>query len=357
MRSDTNDTDDGRTTLQSCSSHDSVITDNEESLSQQDSHDGHMTSSPKARTGRSLSSSKESEGHSSSSLLLSPALRRAASERMKSAKNFLKKMESLRKPRKSPTSLKSGTQFLEISQPTVVDSGSLEDRMQTLGCVDISPTTAQPPAAPQSLSSTAKTTIPSSTADPSEIGGTPTVKSAVTCKLEGEKFFPSSSPETHANHNSNALDETVYVLDTEYRPGAFPKVIANGYIDMGNGSQVNYRTGSFNMGVESSNFKADLKKRINTENTTQQKTESYYSPQHKHKNRLSVYDNLPMSADAITVERKSSNAQVELDLILHDLYQNINDLNQSLTDDATLNMVSPLPVHVISNEQEGKTKY
>ena len=362
LRYDNQEADDGRTTLQSCSSHDSVITDNEES--HQDGRDSPLISSSHARASRTHSStSKDSGGADGHSLLLSPALRRAASERIKSAKNLLKKMESLRRPRKSSSSLRSvsrddSRQFLEISHPTAVTSDSLEERMQVLGCVDISP--ASTPSNTDVISPLVKRTMSS----PADTAGQPTT----TTKTKTENLITvNSSPTPHRrNHSSTALDEAVLLLDPDYKPGSFPKVITNGYIDMGNGSQVNYRTGSFNMGADSYSFKDNLKKRIHANTKRTLGKELSPSPPvirtkrmdavTRNENRLSIYDNIPSPLDvldqeptaspaapnivttsATSSEATNSNAQVELDLILHNLYQNINDLNQSLTDDITLN--------------------
>ena len=284
------------------------------------------------------------DGHS---LLLSPALRRAASERIKSAKNLLKKMEGLRRPRKSSSSLRGcrdrSFQLLEISQPTAVSSESLEERLQVLGCVDISPTSSPDhsvtPFVQRSMSFPVDT-----------------VRQSTTKSINNTLLHHNISPGSQKmNHSSSALDEAVLLLDPDYKSGSFPEVIASGYIDMGNGSQGKYRTGSFNMGVDSFTYKDNVNKLIQTKRVADKE------------NRLSIYDNMPSAHEemptstsdgnerdvvitsAITgdmVDEKSdnivsdsSNAQVELDLILHNLYRNINDLNQSLTDDASLTSV------------------
>ncbi|XP_059147333.1 uncharacterized protein LOC131935064 [Physella acuta] len=69
---------------------------------------------------------------------ISPRLRRAASEKIKSAKNIWKKVEGFKtkKPRRHP----HNRNIIEISGPVVADKENMQAKLQKLNCRDISPT-------------------------------------------------------------------------------------------------------------------------------------------------------------------------------------------------------------------------
>ena len=111
----------------------------------------------------------------------------------------------------------------------------------------------------------------------------------------------------------------MYSLQPGYKPGGFPKLISNGYIEMSNGSQLNYRTGSFNLGSDRhAHYEPVVLRHSKTSTPEGEDIPIFDGSEHRH----SIYDNVPVGSPA--------DAQVELDMILCDLFKNINGLNQSL---------------------------
>ena len=442
--------------LRSCSSHDSVLTDNEPSLGQLDdspllhhrsTHQRHGSvpdspsydhvspanlSVPTGGGGGTGGGGQERSERRSMSPI-SPRLRRAASERFRGAKIFLKRIESFKskKSKKKPLHATSstgggGSGKVEISGPVVMDSTSFQERMDRMGCVDISPTTETPTTAP-----VMSTTSPppflvdppgvrqrasasdlshhhsmgaagescSATSSPKSQPPPPTTSSSIPPSpspgagginkrngrvfLDSSSSFPSGSStlsdsQSHSEDPLRTLEHltpprAVYpgghrrnhsssdIMDMyggagagssnggDPKQGSYPMLVSNGYIDVGNGSQINYRTGSFNLGSESEDYKDRFNKRTAVKRavgdtasgqppagtqpedadgavvreTTPTSTPTPTSTRGG-EHRRSVYDNVPAGG------AESTDAQHELDMILHDLFENINGLSQSL---------------------------
>ena len=357
--------------IRSCSSHDSVLTDNE-SLSQQEdspvlqSKSQHKeielyipdsppsqryrtpSPTPLPKTSTPTTQLSDLEGNESPT---SPRLKRSASERLKGAKNFLKRMETLKSRRKKKNFMR--TEGVEISGPVLMDSPDMQQRIDKMNCIDISPTSEIPPEFLERNRRQIKADL-----DTCPIGeGTsdsemtpPVVRriermysdttsgsyhSAVSTLSDSEESMsrmgggPTTTQESPAskarfNHsaNSNDLDAT---------PGSkvegassssqkyYPKKITSGYIETGTGSQINYRTGSFNLGSDSEQYRDNF---LRVQNQGRRGSEDLNSLE----NRMSVYDNVP---DGELDPHK------ELDLILHDLFKNISGLSKTLSDNET----------------------
>ena len=319
--------------LRSSSSHDSMLTDNEESTSQtEDSpvfamrspHIPHALTPTDTNPQRSTSVPIE-EANSpvtttppSPGIPLSPRLQRAASDRFRGAKNFLKRMENF-STRRSTRRSKGPISRLDIGSPVLVDTPEVKERMDQLGCVDISPTLPTPPS---TSSSAALATSPAS-------GDSVFESSPVVVRKKFADTYSSGSAEVSLPGSQTATPSTlrrcvsgatnrveVYSLQPGYKPGGFPKLVSNGYIEMNNGSQLNYRTGSFNLGFDRHCDSVVL--RHSKTPTPEDEDLPVFNSEH----RQSIYDNVPTGTPG--------NAQEELDLILCDLFQNINGLNQSL---------------------------
>ena len=380
--------------IRSCSSHDSVLTDNEESLSQlEDSpllrsksvhvhrqHHGYMPDSPSSEEVHmspislqtpSSAGSQKSDRRSTSPL--SPSLRRTASERFRGAKIFLKRIESFKSSKKykkgknQPLSTSSNTgsvNKVEISGPVVMDSTSLQERMDKMGCVDISPTEETSPLLEgvtrrqrSAESSHSPRTSSDRTPDSSSAGLSPMSKRNGRIFLDSSSSYPSASstlsdcqsqsedplqildhhltppptvyPGGHRrNHSSSDIMDMQAGGGVDQKQGSFPMIVSNGYIEMGNGNQINYRTGSFNLGSESEDYRDNFVKRKGSKAVPSGSPERWPEAQSRPikdvslENRLSIYDNVPVS--------DVSDPQHELDMILHDLFKNINGLSQSL---------------------------
>ncbi len=264
----------------------------------------------------------------------SPRLRRAASERFKGAKNFLKRMESF-KSKKSIKRTKMPPSKLEIGQPVVTDAVGMRQTMDRLGCVDISPTADWSPK----LDSTRKQSETSSsfpdnlcvssydTASSSQSAQhlhrdstTESYHSAGTHCSDSEESWRSgthlSPPLGHKkNRSSSDIVDGIYPLDSEHKPGSFPKYLPGGFVDMGHGNQVNIRTGSVSQSFRQATLSTaprGVTQEVKYRNLGNRRQQLQSEPE----NRLSIYDNVPATGDP----------QKELDLILDDLFQNIQNM-------------------------------
>ena len=415
--------------IRSSSSHDSVLTDNEESLSQQDdsspvlhTRQGHQgfpppqshsspnpelqhnflprsavinSSSPFTQSSSNYFHHKQSGqngdvhlNHQSSqqnaekltvqnheSPLSPGSIRRAASERFKGAKNnFLKRMESLKQKRSAPRKLKrpsSPGEKMEISGPVVCnsDTDSFKERMDRYGCKDITPSPETSPsfkidkplAHKSGHSAELDLSVEGADISPSlfKRGGRVFVDTSNSSLEDSVKLNSGNSqsftnggssdlstelPAVFAqlgipldsnnsvchvtqqqNHSSSNLNDSS-TTGSKHSPGGFPKLVANGYIETNSGSQINYRTGSFNLGADSETYRDSyLRKnkpvynRASSEEPNAKTILNTRPSLATAEHRLSIYDNVPAT---------ESDPQKELDLILNDLFKNINDLTQ-----------------------------
>ena len=306
---------------------------------------------------------------------LSPgSIRRAASERIKGAKNnFLKRMESLKQkkstaPKKGRLPASPTGERIQISAPVVInsDSESMKERLDNMGCVDISPSNESSPTfimdrlhpnkagetleldssfestdispslykrggrvfldtSNSSLEDTAKCRVPTASVQSST--STPAGPSASTTAAELPACFsqlgiPTDTSSPRKNRSNSDLKD-IYNLDSSHEAGSFPKLVAHGYIETSSGSQINYRTGSFNLGSESNNYRDSFQRRTNKSASVRASSEepnsrsSSKAPSVGGDHRLSIYDNVPVI---------DGDPQKELDMILNDLFKNINDL-------------------------------
>jgi hypothetical protein len=287
--------------LASGSSHDSVITDNDNS-----SHaDESPLLSPKDLDSLMLPSpDAESYDVANANTWTSPRLRRAASEKLKSAKKFLKRIDTLKSSKRRK---KTGANRDDISGPKVVDSEEMKDRIERLQCIDIQVTSEVSPTSSESC----KNFQPFSDTDNSPEADKRSFH-------QNYDLLNSSFSDTEEGihgpflrHRRNLSDQGVGNSDLvgvpkDYVPGTFPKVLAGDYIKAGHGNIINYRTGSFNLGSDSAEcdeFVTNVTRRVKSEKRSTA-------------NRASFYDNVP----------DNENPHRELDQVLNELFQNINSL-------------------------------
>ncbi|KAL5011439.1 hypothetical protein ScPMuIL_009990 [Solemya velum] len=342
---------DGHFTVRSTSSHDSLLTDQNSSSETGDSpvldskmhHNGHLKES---YNNQKLSTPNDSGGQMT--FALSPRLRRAASERLKGAKNFIKRMESLktRRGRRGPRTI------VEISGPVITDKEDMQQKIQHLNCKDLSPSDT-PSSLLDELSSdnnlspilnitppwsdtsveyhTANNSFNDSRQNDSSAYVTPHSKLSGISSMENSLVSNDSASSNNEkdfswkSRNDSPHETDDSFLPSDYKPGTFPRMLPNGYIHVGQGHKVNYRTGSFSMGKENSpsvvNSKMHLKRcgsfdpRMNT-------------------HRVSVYDN-------VSPEEDLNAAQKELDIILFQLFEDINGLNKAIYGEEAEILVPP----------------
>ena len=398
--------------VKSTSSQDSLLTDNEESTSQlgnsplppkkngardnvPDRVHIHITDAlpeenatravnlfdnlDRSRTFKPIQTTPAVNGYYSREGSASPNLRRVQSEKVHSAKSFFKRIESF-KTRKSTKKVKYPLSTkLEIGEPIVVNTEDMKERMERLGCKDISPKSmvSDMSEATQELTNDLNTSytivsdsdlspVPSmadnnntttdsvflkshlisknnhTSSEDSLNKSSTTTSSSVTSKssprghqgtaVTKEIKGPNSLDEVHPDLNSSELDRVVFSLEhlePQQSLAGFPTVIPNGFIEVDEGHQLNYRTGSFNLGSHSEDYREHLQAMRNTRAASEEPERD--TPHHRRAGnnglmnteyRMSVYDNLGPDMDP----------QQELDKILKDLMENIDGLNQSLGD-------------------------
>ncbi|XP_076446493.1 rho GTPase-activating protein 7-like isoform X2 [Babylonia areolata] len=196
---------------------------------------------------------------------ISPKLRRAASERLKSA---LKKMESFKKKsKKYPTN----RNIVEISDPVVSDQEGMQAKLERLNCVDISPgggtATPTPRAPPQESTPGEKLAKGPSSLDtsyfpamspissephaaPPTSVGDQTINSSTSSQADSSslsEYYSAHSqllasfqacsdpnrrpvgPAVRKNSDSSLVE--IFLLPQDHKPGSFPRLLKNGYID------------------------------------------------------------------------------------------------------------------------------
>ena len=241
----------------------------------------------------------------------SPRLRRAASDRFKGAtKNFFRRLESI-KDKKSRPRLPAGK--VDISGPVLIDSPDIQETIERMGCVDISPSSdlakhknlslVSPPESPQN------TTIQ---------------------KLLSNNLIEPEPCNNFPSLNTSDVDQC-FTLDAEYKPGSFPKLINNGAIS--NGTQ-HHSSLHFTPMCYPQTKRTDCDRSvklhewhecdsyINNQSGDSLKMHSVSQYNHLKDQRLSVYDNVSMS--------DIPEPQSELDLVLNDLLASIGGLTQNL---------------------------
>ena len=200
-----------------------------------------------------------------SSFPVSPKLRRAASERLKSA---LKKMESFKKKsKKYPTS----RNIVEISDPVVADQEEMQAKLQHLNCVDIGPNgvgptpiakqpsppvgestpmdkvshgiaspdssslspispaspVVPPPAADAAADSSASSQTDSSSLSEYYTAHTQLLANFQACSGSGKPLGGSLG----GRKSSDSSLVEIFLLPQDHKPGSFPRLLKNGYID------------------------------------------------------------------------------------------------------------------------------
>ncbi|KAK7496603.1 hypothetical protein BaRGS_00012255 [Batillaria attramentaria] len=196
-----------------------------------------------------------------SSFPISPKLRRAASERLKSA---LKKMESFKKKSKKYPASRN---IVEISDPVVADQAGMQAKLEHLNCVDLSPAGTTPgwrtspdrestpkesggkfskvhtdrelgvspvqPISPITLSPLSQHSLD----DPSTPTQTNlslseyyTAHSQLLASFQSCSGVSVATSPVRKNSSDTNLKE-IFLLPQDHKPGSFPRLLHNGYID------------------------------------------------------------------------------------------------------------------------------
>ena len=300
------------------------------------------------------------DANGNATMKLSPKIRRAASERIKSAKSFLKRVESLKGRRRKPKNIS------DISGPVVTDNADMQAKIKHLNCKEINSTNKLQTVSPSnsevearlhpnldisanssSLSTPERKTPFSSPSNESvtinsldRTGDSSAFLSAnstfsdndasnsVNIPSDGALGFTPISRQNQSNNSS--LDNTF--LSTDYKPGRFPKVLDESIFST---SDTNVRTRSFSYIEDASEHSVDKVRRRGSCDPRNQL------------HRVSIYDNVPIEEDL-------SVAQQELDIILSELFQNINGLNRAINgeDAGTWTFIFQTSSQTRNNEQE-----
>ena len=304
-------------TVKGSSSHDSLLTDQDNYSQLEDgstfsTNGTNLTESldtnSKSRAAGSQPSNMPTVGHS----FLSPKLSRTTSFRP--ARNLLRRLETL----KSGGSLrnKKPMDCLMISGPVVTDTNNMREKIRHLNCVDLNngqTNTHSVVSRSRSAENAVRTNSPVSLDNSS---------SSVNEDNSELYLLPSSTdsisdyhaiPTNKIKNNSTSNLTEVYLLPADHKPGQFPKVINNGYIETGEGHGINYRTGSFSLGRDVKRRDAESRQCANLRAENASK-------------RASIYDNVP-TEESLEADRN------ELDEILQKLYDNINGFTQAVSTD------------------------
>ncbi|XP_061165174.1 rho GTPase-activating protein 7-like isoform X2 [Saccostrea echinata] len=277
---------------------------------------------------------------------LSPRLRRAASERIKGAKNFLKRMESF-KSRKNRRIQRNGN--VEISGPVVMDTDGMQAKIRHLNCKELSPSSEVPPTLPTEENKTTEPWSDSATnynKDPQQTPVSPQeVNDPSSALISTLKFLEDASQSSTELHSSvktpsplsghvhlrkpnlawkNISDSELFSSETspsvsfklpdDYTPGTFPRVLPTGYVQTERGHGINTRTGSISLGSDRKDDNVPSGASVKRRGSAGPRLDSC---------RVSVYDNVEPEEDL-------ESAQQELDLILSKVFEDINVLNKAI---------------------------
>lgn len=335
----------GQQALKSASSHDSLLADQNSSS---ETGDSPVLDSKMLHTGEDVvfkTSTPTYDTNGNATTGVSPKMfRRAGSDRMKGAKSFLKRMESL----KGKRSRKNKT-ITEISGPVVADKADMQAKIKHLNCrdiylgvdansnipevnerlvngepetdVNVAITSPELITSPRNEALTVVTpprrgdnfnalNMSNSSALNSDIGNSSLEKSVDLSNIStnGALGLDFSVRSRHSNSSdaTNSSEETVFISG-EYRPGKFPTLLDDSLFT----SDSNVRT------ARSLSYADD-----SCGKDTKRTRRGSHDPR-KQMNRVSIYDNVPIEEDLTT-------AQQELDIILSELFQNINGLNKAI---------------------------
>ena len=321
--------------LKSASSHDSLLADQNTSSETDDSpvliskmH--HTTADDMMLHRKNLTV----DANGNATMKLSPKIRRVASERIKSAKSILKRVESL-KGRKS----RKNKNISDISGPVINDAADMQAKIKHLNCKDINSPSKEEVIPPSSPAIESRLQANSDTSANSSRLASPDINRTGT-SLGNESFLLSSRDKTadsgvliHSANSTFSDSDTSAIADgalgfspisqqsetsrtsldntfsSDYRPGRFPTNLDDSLF-----SETSVRTRSFSYVDDSSEH-----------NSVKSRRRGSCDPRHD-LHRVSIYDNVPIEEDL-------SVAQQELDIILSELFQNINGLNRAINGD------------------------
>lgn len=313
-----------KSAVTSCSSHDSLVSDQG------------IAGSPtleRAKTVHHIETIDQGSKQANSKTFVSPRLRRAASEKLKSARHLLKRMDSGKNRRNKKFSRDN---IVEISGPVIVEDPHMEEKLRRLNCVDISPTAEGLPRIPPGVQSHNTTVDISFVTATSNDSGTETsmnnntenslylsahsnLSNSLNLSSLGRQLLSPPSP-VHRNLSDTNLVE-MYMLPPDYKPGSFPKVLSNGYIETSQGHGINFRTGSFSLGKDAySPTSPEIP--LPVQRRTASRSDSCPASSN---NRASVYDN-------VFAETELAQVHDELDIILQELMENISGLDQAINE-------------------------
>ncbi|KAK3599497.1 hypothetical protein CHS0354_006631 [Potamilus streckersoni] len=332
----------GRSLLKSTSSHDSLLADQNSSSETGDSPvlDSKMNHLRSLENTSHVQTSTPVDSNAHSTNLRTPkVIQRAASERLKGAKSFLKRVESLSRSKKGH---KGPRTIAEISGPVITDRDEMQEKIRHLNCKDISPSTENPSigildnsfASNLSSNNTSRVLSPVSE---SEVSMVHTASKSTSDRSNCSNTSVGALGFSPEEQDSDSSFSDTFILPADYRPGQFPKELLATQLDSSrvhSNHQVNTRTRSFSTGNE-------IISKTQFEKNSSPVHRGSHDPKHRScdavnsSNRKSIYDNVPLEED-------SNETQQEFDLILAELFENIKGLNQAINGEDTAIVEPPL---------------
>lgn len=280
-------------------------------------------------------------------------------------RSLLKRMESLKLKGSQHGKHKAPSRLGLIISGPVLQEGMDEDKLKQLNCVEISALHGNhingPLVRKRSVSNSTQTSSSSSQSETSSAVSTPSpvtrTRSLSACNkrvgmyLEGFDPFSQSALSSVAEQNlrnrERYPEDTVFYIPEDHKPGTFPKALSNGsFSPSGNGSSVNWRTGSFH-GPGHISLRRDNSRDGPKELKRRNSSSSVSS-------RLSIYDNVPgsilYSSSGDLADLENEDIFPELDDILYHvngMQRIVNQWSEKFSDegdsDSALDSVSPCP--------------
>ncbi|XP_069487701.1 rho GTPase-activating protein 7 isoform X2 [Ambystoma mexicanum] len=282
-------------------------------------------------------------------------------------KSLLKRMESL-KIKSSHSRKKASSKLGLIISGPVLQEGIDEEKLKQLNCVEISSLNGNHINAPmvrkRSISNSTQTSSSSSQSETSSAISTPSpvtrTRSLSACHkrvgmyLEGFDPFNQSTfsdvLEQNLKNRETLLEDPVFYIPEDHKPGTFPKALSNGNLSpLDSSDAVSWRTGSFHSQGHLSHLRENTVD--HSRGGSRFRRHNSCSPKD---NRLSVYDNVPgsllYSSNSDLADLENEDLFPELDDILYHvkgMQRIVNQWSEKFSDegdsDSALDSVSPCP--------------
>lgn len=282
-------------------------------------------------------------------------------------RSLLKRMESLKIKGPHHGKSKAPSKLGLIISGPILQEGMDEEKLKQLNCVEISTLNGNhinfPMVRKRSVSNSTQTSSSSSQSETSSAVSTPSpitrtrslgaYNKRVGMYLEGFDPFNQSTfndvMEQNFKNRDSFVEDTVFFIPEDHKPGTFPKALSNGNFAPPKSSSVNWRTGSFH-----GHGHLSLRRENSSDSSKDMSIGRRRNSSSSVCSRLSIYDNVPgsilYSSTGNLADLENEDLFPELDDILYHvkgMQKIVNQWSEKFSDegdsDSALDSISPCP--------------